>query len=53
MTMLFLAFIIIIGILEEFAQITMRLCDEAFHITKYCLDLEIEILDIVSINCSC
>ena len=40
---------IMIGTLEEFAQTTIilkRLCDETFGITKYCLDLEIEILDI-------
>ena len=37
---------IIIGALEEFIQIDMRLCDETFKVTKYSLDLEIEILDI-------
>ena len=35
---------IIIGTPEEFVQTTMKLCDETFGITKYCLDLEIEIL---------
>ena len=37
---------IMIEILKEFAQNAMRLCDEAFGVTKYYLDLEIEILDI-------
>ena len=42
--------------LKEFTRTIMvmkRLCDETFGITKYCLDLEIEILDILSIYCSC
>ena len=41
---------IIIKTIEEFAQTAMielkRLCDEIFRVTKYCLNLEIEILDI-------
>ena len=44
------------GILKEFTRTVMimkRFCDETFGITKYCLDLEIEILDILSIYCSC
>ena len=44
---------IIIKTIEEFAQTAMielkRLCDEIFRVTKYCLDLEIEILDIYSL----
>ena len=35
-----------IGTPKEFAQTVTRLCDETFGVTKYCLDLEIEILDI-------
>ena len=34
--------------LKEFTRTVMimkRLCDETFRVTKYCLDLEIEILD--------
>ena len=37
------------GTLKEFTRTVMimkKLCDETFGITKYCLDLEIEILDI-------
>ena len=37
---------IMVRTFEEFTQTTMRLCDETFGVTKYCLDLEIEILDI-------
>ena len=40
--------------LKEFIRTVMkRLCDETFGIIKYCLDLEIEILNILSIYCSC
>ena len=42
--------------LKEFTRTVMimkRLCDETFGITKYCLDLEIKILDILSIYYYC
>ena len=47
--MLFQQFMIMMETLKEFTWtviIMKRLCDETFGITKYCLDLEIEILDI-------
>ena len=37
---------IIIGTPEKFAQTAMRLGDETFGVTKYCLHLKIKILDI-------